>query len=83
MITLEYNFFMVEITVNEVRKQSGEMSFQFWQQKGAISLMYTRLLLYIDKESSQSLNGKWRTISEQPWKETQTTVKYEKYSPLL
>lgn len=26
MITLEYNFFMLEITVNEIRKQSGEMS---------------------------------------------------------
>lgn len=26
MVTLEYNFFMLEITVNEIRKQSGEMS---------------------------------------------------------
>lgn len=45
MITLEYNFFRLEITVNEVRKQSGEMSFQFLKQKGVVSLMYTRLRL--------------------------------------
>jgi hypothetical protein len=58
MITYKYSFFIVEITVSEVRRQSGQIYFYIQIQKGHFSLKYSRLLK-IDKELSQSLNGKW------------------------